>query len=153
MKHRIKSGAIITDNNKILLVKHVNPKTKFEYWVPPGGGVENIDKSIIETAKRETFEETGLIIELENNPKFIREYEDIERHVLSIEIFFKAISWDGEISIKNLRDGDEDKEYIQEARWLSFADMDEINVYPVELKEKYREEMKLKYLGRFTGSE
>ena len=65
MKNRIRSAAIIIDKNKVLLVKHVNPVTKEEFWVPPGGGIESHDENIFECAKRETHEETGLTIEVE----------------------------------------------------------------------------------------
>lgn len=34
MKYRIRAAGIIELENKILLVKHVHPETKFEWWVP-----------------------------------------------------------------------------------------------------------------------
>ncbi len=46
MKNRIRSAAIIVRDNKILLVKHVHPKTGFVWWVPPGGGIEESDESL-----------------------------------------------------------------------------------------------------------
>lgn len=64
MQHRIRAAAIIINDNKILLVKHVHPETGHEWWVPPGGGVEEIDNSIFDCAKRETFEETNLKIDV-----------------------------------------------------------------------------------------
>lgn len=52
------SGACVVYNNKVLLVQ--NPKRK---WGPPGGH-GNDNESLVETAVRETKEETGLDIEI-----------------------------------------------------------------------------------------
>lgn len=43
-------------DKKLLLLKH----KKLEKWLQPGGHSEKIDNSLLETAKREIFEETGL---------------------------------------------------------------------------------------------
>ncbi len=48
MKHRIRSAVILIQDQKILLVKHVDPSTGVEWWVPPGGGLEDQDDLILE---------------------------------------------------------------------------------------------------------
>ena len=40
MKNRIRVAVLLFKNEKILMIKHIDPKTKFEWWVPPGGGLE-----------------------------------------------------------------------------------------------------------------
>ena len=57
-QHRIDTGAIIIQENKILLVRYNNPQGQ-SYLVGPGGGVED-DESIIKALVREVNEETGL---------------------------------------------------------------------------------------------
>lgn len=57
MNHRIRAAALIVKDDTILLVKHVHPVTKFEWWVPPGGKIEDTDMSIFEAVGLEVFPE------------------------------------------------------------------------------------------------
>lgn len=57
MRTNRRVGAIIHKENKILLIHR--KKNGSEYWVLPGGGVENRE-SLEEALKREVFEETSL---------------------------------------------------------------------------------------------
>jgi len=75
MIYRIRVAAIVLQEQKILLVKPVHPKTGFEWWVPPGGGLEELDRNIHDCAIRETWEETGYNIET-NEIIYIREFVD-----------------------------------------------------------------------------
>ena len=61
MRHRIRSGAIITRNDSILLVQS-NSDLGLKWWTP-GGRVDGAE-SWSECATRETFEETGIEIEI-----------------------------------------------------------------------------------------
>ena len=54
---RIRSSAIILRKKKILLIHR--RKNSAEYWVLPGGGIEN-GETAEEAVKREVKEETGL---------------------------------------------------------------------------------------------
>lgn len=55
--HITASGFIYSKKEKkLLLLKH----KKLGKWLQPGGHVEKVDKTILDTAKREIFEETGL---------------------------------------------------------------------------------------------
>ncbi len=152
MKHRIRIAAIIVDNEKILLVKHVHPETGNEWWVPPGGGIEEKDSSIFECAKRETFEETNLKIS-SARIIYIREFFDKENQELNIEIFVLADSYIGKISLKNLKGKGPDELFIKKAEWLSKEDLKNINVFPEVLKDSFWDDYKnnfpnTKYLGR-----
>ena len=59
MKHRVRAAVIILKDEKLLMVKHINPESGDAWWIPPGGGLEAQDDSIINCAIREVFEETG----------------------------------------------------------------------------------------------
>ena len=50
---------MITDGDRVLLVKHKDPANGYEWWMPPGGGLEG-EESVMDCAVRETWEETGL---------------------------------------------------------------------------------------------
>lgn len=56
---KIRCGAIIIKDNKILLIKRVKPDRT--YWVFPGGGIEQ-GETVEEGLEREVYEETGLVI-------------------------------------------------------------------------------------------
>ncbi|PIZ52623.1 NUDIX hydrolase, partial [Candidatus Woesearchaeota archaeon CG_4_10_14_0_2_um_filter_33_10] len=64
LENRIRVGVLIFEDNKILLVKHVDPITGFTWWVPPGGGLKETE-SIFECGKREVKEETNLKVSLD----------------------------------------------------------------------------------------
>lgn len=152
MQHRIRAAAIIINNNKILLVKHVHPETGREWWVPPGGGVEEIDDSIFDCAKRESFEETNLKIEL-TRLLYIREFHDKENQKLNIELFALADSFEGEISMKNIAGKGQDEHFIKDVAWLSRSELKDIVVYPEIIKDKLWKDYaagfpSTKYLGR-----
>ncbi len=135
MEHRIRSAAIIVEGDAILLVKHQHPRTGEIWWVPPGGGLEH-PESIYDCARRETYEETGLSVEL-GDITYVREFIDTEFHERPrhmIEVFIMATSHGGRVTIENVVTGDPDADYIKDARFLSRTEMDGLTVYPEVLK-------------------
>jgi 8-oxo-dGTP pyrophosphatase MutT (NUDIX family) len=50
---------LIDEDERVLLVRSVDPATGLAFWFPPGGGLEG-DEDAREAAVREVFEETGL---------------------------------------------------------------------------------------------
>lgn len=154
MKHRIRAAAIITKDNKILLVKHVHPVSGRTWWVPPGGGIEENDQSIFDCAKRETWEETNLTIEA-SDIIYIREFFDTENQKLNIEFFVLADSHSGKIGLDNIAGTGPDDQYIKELKWLSRYEIQNMTVHPEILKNDFWQDFKknfphVKYLGRQT---
>ncbi len=63
MQHyRISAGAIVEDQGRVLLVRHVVPR-RYDFWVAPGGGVKG-EESYEEAAAREVWEESGLKVKI-----------------------------------------------------------------------------------------
>lgn len=158
MKHRIRVANIIINSDKVLLIKHVDPKSGYIWWVPPGGGVEEKDLSIFECAKRETFEETNLIVNI-SKIIYLREFLDKRDSLekaeseLNIEVFLLADSYNGEVNMDNVKGSGPDELYIKEVKWFSKEDIQEIIVYPEILKDDFWNDYKqgfpkVKYLGR-----
>lgn len=58
MKQRISAGMVIEDAGRLLMVRHIKPGV-YDFWVAPGGGVEDTE-DLAAAACREVFEETGL---------------------------------------------------------------------------------------------
>jgi 8-oxo-dGTP pyrophosphatase MutT (NUDIX family) len=158
MKQRIRVAAIIVNENKILLVKHVHPETGYTWWVPPGGGIKEKDSSIFNCAKREVFEETNLKVEV-SKIIYLREYLDKRdssentEGTLNIEIFVLADHYDGKINVDNIKGNDPDELYIKQVEWLPKEEIQDIIVYPEILKDDFWNDYKqgfpnTKYLGR-----
>lgn len=148
MRHRVRAAAIIIDEAKLLLVKHIHPVTGEVWWVPPGGGMEAEDDSLISCAKRETWEETGYHIDVDPNPVFVREYLDRAAAVLHLEIYFPARITGGSLTIANVPPEAEDIAYIVDARWLSLSEVAGIQMYPEQLRHSFELQQRTTYLGR-----
>jgi len=155
VKHRIRSAAIVIDNDKILLVKHKRPKSGIEFWVPPGGGLED-SESIYGCAIRETYEETGLKVIL-GEIRYLREFVDPEHGEHHFEIFIQAKSFVGELTISNVNPDDRDGPYVKEAKFLSQVDISGLTIYPEILKNEFWDELRTgklqtRYIGQQWGT-
>jgi ADP-ribose pyrophosphatase YjhB (NUDIX family) len=62
MKHRIAAGALVVKSDRLLVVHH-RVAGRYDFWVPPGGGVDGAEE-LTAAATRETLEETGLVVEV-----------------------------------------------------------------------------------------
>lgn len=150
MKHRIRAAALIERDKKILLVKHVHPVTGFAWWVPPGGGVDDSDASILDCVRREVFEETGLHVKIQPTPVFIREFADRENDTLNLELFFRAYVESGKVTLENMYGKGMDELYIKDVRWFTEDELKNIIMFPEELKDNFGNNRKEVYLGRQT---
>ncbi|HTY82129.1 MAG TPA: NUDIX domain-containing protein [Dehalococcoidales bacterium] len=152
MKHRIRAAAIIVKGDSVLLVRHKFPDS--DPWVPPGGGVED-SESVYDCAKRETYEETGLTVEL-GKILYLREFIEPSRAVHQFEIFIFATSFTGEPTLTNNSPDDPDFKYIKDVKFVSKKDMEGLLIYPEELKDKFWRDMaagklETQYLGQKFG--
>lgn len=79
MKKRVR--AIIIENGKVLLIHRIRKDT--DYWVFPGGGVDENDKDEISALKRECMEELGVEIADEKfiSSEFITLSGKREKHI------------------------------------------------------------------------
>lgn len=144
MKQRISAGAIIINDSKILLVHH-KKEGQFDFWVPPGGGVEN-DEGIFKCVEREVFEETNLIVK-PRKIAYIGELIDDNTYICKIWVICAII--DGTIGLRNL---DANESFLQDAKFLSFEEIQNKKVYPDLIKttlwDDYKKGFpKIKYIG------
>lgn len=72
MKKRIRASAVVLHNDQILTFFAIDPQSGKEYYFLPGGKVEP-GESPVETALRETFEETGYQIRIESSSAIDKE--------------------------------------------------------------------------------
>ncbi len=148
MQHRIRAAALVEYRGKILLVKHVHPKTKYEWWTAPGGGIEDSDISIIAGTIREVFEETGITVQINSDPVLIKEFVDDENDRLNIELFFPAKYIKGVLTTENIYGNGIDEQYIKAARWFSSGELVEYDVFPKEIIQYFDRNLHKIYQGR-----
>ena len=98
-------GSVIEKDGKILLIFQNNG-----FWGFPKGHVEK-DETEAETAVRETFEETGIWVEPNEEKRFTLEYDIKEKNIHKIVVLFAATIVD---DTKFARQEEE----IKELRWV-----------------------------------
>ena len=144
MEQRISAGCILVQEDKVLLVHHFQQK-EYDFWVMPGGGLKG-EEGIFHGAEREAREETGLVVQAEKIA-YIEELIDEGRYVCKLWVMCRLVS--GTLSIAGR---DTDEEYLQGVGFFSQAQVQEMNVYPVILKDLFWQDLQagfpgIKYLG------
>lgn len=151
MQHRIRAAAVILDaEQRLLLVREYDSARDLTFWVPPGGGLEAQDASIIDCLRREVREETGLLIEVDRLV-YLREFSEHARQIHHLELFFEA--WrieDG--SGAPLPPTATDADLVRPARWFREAELADLVVFPAELKARFWQDRRAgeeatRYLG------
>jgi 8-oxo-dGTP diphosphatase len=129
MKHRISAGVLVSQGERILLVRHVLPG-KYDFWVAPGGGVEGRE-DLRDAARREAREECGL--EVEPGPlAYVEELVDSKMRIC--KMWFAARLLSGSLTTTH---SEAVREHIVEAAFLSRADLVGRTVFPPVLLDEY----------------
>lgn len=118
-------GAVIYKANKVLLVHRF--KNEGEYWVLPGGGVEE-GESLDQALQREVREETGLDL--------------IESELLGVSndgahehYFYNCKLSEGEPQIGGPEKEDSSSNNIYILEWVLSNGVENLNLYPASVKE------------------
>lgn len=127
MTHRISAGALVFHEGKLLLVRHQR-EGRYDFWVPPGGGV-HAGEDAAAAAIRETWEETRLVV---RGGRFAlaEELEHPGQRLCKLWFFFDAA--EGEICADT---DDARAEYIVDAGFFPRAEMIREAVVPHILHE------------------
>ena len=129
MRYGISAAALVLDNDRLLMVNHCEPGA-YDFWLPPGGRLEG-NESILDCARRETFEETGLAVQPQRI-LYVQEFVEPGYHF--VKFFVLCRSFSGELTLAN-RDADES--WLVDAGFFSQPEMQGIQVRPPVLKGRF----------------
>ena len=129
MRYGISAAALVLDGDRLLLVNHREPGA-YDFWLPPGGRLEG-SESILDCARRETFEETGLTVELQRI-LYVQEFVEPGYHFC--KFFILCQSFSGELTLAN-RDAGES--WLVGAAFFSQQEMQGADVRPPVLKGQF----------------
>lgn len=130
-KLRILARVIAYDKNigKILLVKN-----KENFWHAPGGGWEYENENILECAKREVFEETGLNVNIKKM-LYVQEFHDSAESIF-LETFWLAEPSHEQSLNENHIDLDPNGN-VESAKWFNKEKLQNLKVFPKRLKNTF----------------
>lgn len=119
------SAIIINGNSEVLLMHRI--KNNEEYFVLPGGGIEN-GETENDAVIRETKEETNLVIKPD---KIIFEFynDAFDRK----EIFFKVKSFVGNLALGGPELSRQSKDNIYKLEWVKIKDLQNFNLLPKKI--------------------
>ncbi len=150
LKHRIRAAGILVDEQRrVLLALEEVTESGTEVWVPPGGGLEPDDASVVECLRREFLEETGLSIEV-GALLYVREGPEAETDTHGIELYFAVHSPRGEVNHIERQHAPFGADKRRHVRWFTRADTTVACVRPIEILEclaEPAERLRLRYLG------
>ncbi len=129
MRYGISAGALVLRGKKVLLVHH-REIGSYDFWVPPGGSLEG-DESIFDCARRETFEETGLVVEPQRIV-YIQELVEPGYHFCKFYILCRVL--EGQLSLANRDPGEG---FVVDARFMAREELEPLTVYPPVMKGQF----------------
>lgn len=152
MKQRIKTFAIISQDDQILMVKHNDPLDGKIFWVMPGGGMEVTDADIFACVTREAFEETSLKVK-PGRIVYIDEFYDLKRDILSLQLFILIDEFSGTPGLAHTIKEGPLNEHIYDLRWMNREKLAGELFFPEQLKDILWDDLKnnfptFRYLGR-----
>ena len=133
MEKRVSVRAVIFDGDNIITMfrsKKKDDGTRKEYYVIPGGGVEE-GESLEEALIREIKEELGIDIEI---VKYLREVEEEK----AIQHFYLCKTHAHDLKITGVENERNNEDNFYEIRKLRIADLDKVDIsYRDMIKELY----------------
>ena len=116
MKIEKACGTVIERNGKILVIHQQNG-----FWGFPKGHIE-AGETEAETAVRETFEETGLWVELNEQKRFEFSYDIKDKNVHKVVVLFTARVVDDSRFSAQIEEG-------AEMKWVNQSDVEDVLTY------------------------
>lgn len=132
----VRVEALIINDDKILVIHRINHGQ--EYYVLPGGGWEE-NETKEAGVKREVFEETNLVVEVER-PVFSLLVENDGQKLVYLCKYLGGEPKLGDFNEKKTMESDEQQ--IYEPLWLPIQDLSEKTLYTLEFRNWFLENFK-----------
>lgn len=136
---RIRAVAIIVNDDKILVIHRINNGK--EYFVFPGGGVEN-GETVEQAVLREVQEETSLEVKIEKM-LYHHIYDDDTEH-----FFYLCRYVSGEPKLGNgneARNMKESNANFYKPIWYEIKDLPQLLLYPLEIRDWFIDDIKVNF--------
>lgn len=127
--------AIIIEDEKVLLMHRF--KNSHEYWVFPGGGVDDTDKSLEDGLKRECLEELGVDVKV--GDLFMEKFYVLDGFQGQIQYFYNCKIISGKVGTgtgPEWENRDVEKYGTYEVIWIPISELKDKTVYPFEVRDK-----------------
>lgn len=127
--------AVIIEDDKVLLMHRF--KNGQEYWVFPGGGIDDTDQSLEDGLKRECLEELGVVIEVED--LLMEKFYILDNLQGQIQYFYNCKIISGEVGTgtgPEWENRDIEKYGTYEVVWIPVSLLKDKTVYPFEVRDK-----------------
>lgn len=136
MTHRIGARGILVSpsGDQILLALEDVAADGKELWVPPGGGLEPEDGSLIACLRREFREETGLTVEV-GPMLYAREYSEPSRQSHHLGLFFLVHSPQGERHQTDRDAPPQGADLRRHTEWFTQDELKDLFVRPEDLRD------------------
>jgi 8-oxo-dGTP diphosphatase len=126
--------AIIIEDEKVLLMHRV--KNNHEYWVFPGGGLDDTDKSLEDALKRECLEELGVNVEIRD--LLMNKFYILDNFQGQVQYFYNCNIVSGKVGTgtgPEWNGRDVEKYGIYEVVWIPISEFKDKTVYPFEVRD------------------
>jgi len=119
-------GVVVFRGENVLLIKRSKPPKSLEWSIP--GGAQNLGEKLKETAVREVYEETSILIK---NITLIDAVDLIEHNGNDIiEYHYSLVDYMAEYTRGKLKAGDD----AIDAKWVSINDLEAYNLWTETIK-------------------
>jgi 8-oxo-dGTP diphosphatase len=122
------AGIIIKDERVVLMHRNKNGQ---EYWVFPGGGLEDSDSSPEEGLLREIQEETTLSVKV-NKLLYTHDYTSNNGLYYLCDFISGTLKLGDSVELKRMQEGKGD---LYEPVWVSLANLNNLLLYPLEIRD------------------
>lgn len=127
---RIRVCALLVEEGKLLLARHLSPTRPEPVWLPPGGEVE-FGETLQNGLIREVREETTLDISVKEL-RLVHEFIEPPWH--AVEFYFRCERTAGEPEAGTDPELDEHEQILQSVHFTELSELKNLEVYPEWLR-------------------